>query len=67
MSFSRKALNLWQKAKANSDSYLRMYSQMAKIRAFEDRANQLYLDAKMPGLTHMYSGQKLLLWVYVRP
>ena len=35
-----------KKAKANSDSYLRMYSQMAKIRAFEDRANQLYLDAK---------------------
>jgi len=47
-----------KKAKANSDSYLRMYSQMAKIRAFEDRANQLYLDAKMPGLTHMYSGQE---------
>ena len=47
-----------KKAKANSDSYLRMYSQMAKIRAFEDQANQLYLDAKMPGLTHMYSGQE---------
>ena len=47
-----------KKAKANSDSYLRMYRQMAKIRAFEDRANQLYLDAKMPGLTHMYSGQE---------
>ena len=47
-----------KKAKANSDSYLRMYSQMAKIRAFEDRANQLYLDANMPGLTHMYSGQE---------
>ena len=47
-----------KKAKANSDSYLIMYSQMAKIRAFEDRANQLYLDAKMPGLTHMYSGQE---------
>ena len=47
-----------KKAKDNSDSYLRMYSQMAKIRAFEDRANQLYLDAKMPGLTHMYSGQE---------
>jgi TPP-dependent pyruvate/acetoin dehydrogenase alpha subunit len=47
-----------KKAKANSDSYIRMYSQMAKIRAFEDRANQLYLDANMPGLTHMYSGQE---------
>ncbi|MEM6530731.1 MAG: thiamine pyrophosphate-dependent dehydrogenase E1 component subunit alpha, partial [Chloroflexota bacterium] len=32
--------------------------QMAKIRAFEEQANQLYLSAKMPGLTHMYSGQE---------
>ena len=31
---------------------------MAKIRVFEDNANQLYLDAKMPGLTHMYSGEE---------
>ncbi len=45
-------------AKRNSESYLRMYRQMARIRAFEDNANQLYLSAKMPGLTHMYSGQE---------
>lgn len=44
--------------KTNSDDYLRMYTQMVRIRAFEDRANQLYLSAKMPGLTHMYSGQE---------
>ena len=31
---------------------------MVKIRVFEDNANQLYLDAKMPGLTHMYSGEE---------
>ena len=31
---------------------------MTKIRVFEDNANQLYLDAKMPGLTHMYSGEE---------
>ena len=31
---------------------------MVRIRAFEDQANQLYLSAKMPGLTHMYSGQE---------
>lgn len=47
-----------KKQKANSDSYLRMYTQMARIRAFEDNANQLYLSAKMPGLTHMSSGQE---------
>ena len=45
-------------AKANTEDYLRMYRQMVKIRAFEDQANQLYLSAKMPGLTHMYSGQE---------
>jgi acetoin:2,6-dichlorophenolindophenol oxidoreductase subunit alpha len=42
----------------NSDEYLRLYRQMARIRAFEDNANQLYLSAKMPGLTHMSSGQE---------
>lgn len=45
-------------AKRNSESYIRMYRQMARIRTFEDKANQLYLSAKMPGLTHMYSGQE---------
>jgi pyruvate dehydrogenase E1 component alpha subunit len=44
--------------KTNSADYLRMYTQMVRIRAFEDQANQLYLSAKMPGLTHMYSGQE---------
>ena len=44
--------------KTNTEDYLRMYSQMVRIRNFEDQANQLYLSAKMPGLTHMYSGQE---------
>ena len=43
---------------SNAAAYLRMYRQMVRIRAFEDNANQLYLSAKMPGLTHMYSGQE---------
>jgi len=42
----------------NAAEYLRMFRQMARIRTFEDHANQLYLEAKMPGLTHMYSGQE---------
>jgi pyruvate dehydrogenase E1 component alpha subunit len=46
------------KKKSNTEDYLRMYRQMVRIRAFEDNANQLYLSAKMPGLTHMYSGQE---------
>lgn len=41
-----------------ADDYLRMYRQMVRIRSFEDNANQLYLAAKMPGLTHMYSGEE---------
>ena len=47
-----------KKKTSNSEEYLRMYTQMARIRAFEDQANKLYLSAKMPGLTHMYSGQE---------
>jgi pyruvate dehydrogenase E1 component alpha subunit len=35
-----------------------MYTQMVRIRTFEDNANRLYLSAKMPGLTHMYSCQE---------
>ncbi len=42
----------------NSETYLGMYRQMARVRAFEDNANQLYLSAKMPGLTHLSSGQE---------
>lgn len=44
--------------KKNTDHYLRSYEQMVRIRTFEDNANKLYLSAKMPGLTHMYSGQE---------
>ncbi len=46
------------KGKTNTEDYLRMYRQMVRIRTFEDNANQLYLSAKMPGLTHMYSGEE---------
>jgi TPP-dependent pyruvate/acetoin dehydrogenase alpha subunit len=45
-------------AKKNTEAYLRMYRQMVRIRTFEDNANQLYLSAKMPGLTHLYSGEE---------
>ena len=44
--------------KRNAEDYLRMYRQMVRIRTFEDSANRLYLEAKMPGLTHMYSGEE---------
>ena len=37
---------------------LRMYEQMQRIRAFEERVDQLYRSAKMPGLAHLYVGQE---------
>lgn len=36
----------------------RIYQQMWRIRVFEEHANDLYLSGKMPGLTHLYSGQE---------
>jgi acetoin:2,6-dichlorophenolindophenol oxidoreductase subunit alpha len=51
-------MKMARKSKKNTEGYLRMYQQMVRIRAFEDNANQLYLTAKMPGLTHMYSGEE---------
>ena len=40
------------------DLALRLLEQMLRIRAFELQANQLYLSAKMPGLTHLYVGEE---------
>lgn len=40
------------------EQWLHAYEQMAKIREFEEKANELYLKAIMPGLTHLYSGQE---------
>ncbi|MBV7332916.1 thiamine pyrophosphate-dependent dehydrogenase E1 component subunit alpha [Chloroflexi bacterium TSY] len=44
----------------DSEQWLHMYEQMCKIRAFEENANELYLTAKMPGLTHMYVGEEAI-------
>jgi len=42
----------------NKEELLQAYTKMVQIRTFEDNANDLYLSGKMPGLTHMYSGQE---------
>ena len=42
------------------EQWLHMYQQMCKIRAFEENANELYLKALMPGLTHMYTGEEAI-------
>lgn len=44
----------------DGEQWLHMYEQMCKIRAFEEMANELYLTAKMPGLTHMYVGEEAI-------
>jgi acetoin:2,6-dichlorophenolindophenol oxidoreductase subunit alpha len=40
------------------DVELQLLEAMLRIRAFETVANQLYLSAKMPGLTHLYIGEE---------
>ena len=42
----------------NKDQLLRMYQRMFAIRQFEEHANDLYLRALMPGLTHLYEGEE---------
>jgi pyruvate dehydrogenase E1 component alpha subunit len=41
-----------------AEDLLALYEQMARIRQFELRVNELYLSAKMPGLAHLYAGQE---------
>jgi TPP-dependent pyruvate/acetoin dehydrogenase alpha subunit len=40
------------------EQWLHMYELMAKIRAFEEQAHELYITRRMPGLTHLYSGEE---------
>jgi pyruvate dehydrogenase E1 component alpha subunit len=42
------------------EHYLNMYQQMARIRAFEEKVNELYTSALMPGLAHLYIGQEAI-------
>ena len=40
------------------EALVRMYRQMVAIRLFEERVNDLYTRALMPGLAHLYIGQE---------
>lgn len=42
------------------EHYLHMYQQMARIRAFEEKVNELYTSALMPGLAHLYIGEEAI-------
>src|SRR5688500_3009014 len=39
---------------------LQLYEQMSRIRAFEERANELYQRRQMPGLAHLYVGEEAI-------
>ena len=41
-----------------AERLLLIYRKLAAIRAFEERVNQLYTRALMPGLAHLYSGEE---------
>jgi TPP-dependent pyruvate/acetoin dehydrogenase alpha subunit len=42
------------------DRLLHMYRQMVAIRLFEERVNELYIRALMPGLAHLYIGEEAI-------
>src|SRR5947208_9913295 len=41
-----------------ADHWTRIYRQMLAIRVFEERVNELYMRALMPGLAHLYVGEE---------
>jgi pyruvate dehydrogenase E1 component alpha subunit len=45
-------------ATISKEQALQMYRRMVSIREFEEHANDLYLRALMPGLTHLYEGEE---------
>jgi TPP-dependent pyruvate/acetoin dehydrogenase alpha subunit len=57
---NRKATSSSEIAQTSTDveQWLHMYEQMVKIREFEEKVNELYTRALMPGLAHLYIGQE---------
>ena len=43
-----------------AEKLVRMYRQMVAIRLFEERVNDLYTRAVMPGLAHLYIGEEAI-------
>ncbi len=43
-----------------ADTLIRFYRQMVAIRLFEERVNDLYTRALMPGLAHLYIGEEAI-------
>ncbi|MBB14157.1 ABC transporter substrate-binding protein [Candidatus Poribacteria bacterium] len=51
-------LDLTELEETTLDHWLNTYRQMIKIRLFEEKTNELYTSAKMPGLAHLYIGEE---------
>src|SRR3954464_12275247 len=45
-------------AALDTEQLLRMYRRMVMIRLFEEKVNELYTRALMPGLAHLYIGEE---------
>src|SRR5213075_3335311 len=43
-----------------NDTLIRLYDRMVAIRLFEERVNDLYTRALMPGLAHLYIGEEAI-------
>lgn len=52
------AIPLAGQAEMDVELWLHMYAQMVKIREFEEKVNELYTQAIMPGLAHLSIGQE---------
>ncbi len=46
------------KQKYNQEQVLHLYKEMLRIRRFEERASQLYMQRKIRGFCHLYIGQE---------
>lgn len=55
---NNQTVNSDHKPRLDVEFYLHMYQQMAKIRTFEEKVNELYTNALMPGLAHLYIGEE---------
>lgn len=42
----------------DNDALLRIYTQLVRLRAFEERVRDIYMASLMPGLAHVYIGQE---------
>src|SRR5271169_3073218 len=47
-------------ASPNNEKLVRFFRQMVAIRLFEERVNDLYTRALMPGLAHLYIGEEAI-------